>query len=71
MKVALPLDRMTAADKLETMEVLWDDLCKNSNEFASPSWHGDILAERDKNLLECKEPIHDWEKAKERIRRSV
>ena len=29
MPTALPLDRMTTAEKLQTMEELWDDLCRN------------------------------------------
>jgi hypothetical protein len=70
MNVVLPLDRMTTAEKLQTMEALWEDLSKKGDEFISPSWHGVILSERDKSLAEGKDSIHDWNNAKERISRT-
>jgi hypothetical protein len=71
MGISLPLDSMTTVEKLQTMEALWEDLCKKSDEFVSPSWHGEILSERDKKLKEGKELIHGWDEAKERIRGSI
>ena len=71
MTISLPLDRMTTIEKLQTMEALWEDLSKKNDEFISPSWHGEILSKRDKNLSEGKDLIHDWDEAKERIRRSI
>ena len=68
MNISLPLNRMTTIEKLQTMEAIWEDLSKKSDEFASPSWHGEILAKRDKNLSAGKDPIHDWNAAKNRIR---
>jgi hypothetical protein len=70
MNVVLPLDRMTTIEKLQVMEALWEDLSKKSDEFVSPAWHGKILSERDKSLSESKDSIHDWNDAKERIRRT-
>jgi hypothetical protein len=71
MTISLPLDRMTTVEKLQTMEALWEDLSKKSDEFISPSWHGEILSKRDKNLSEGKDLIQDWDEAKELIRRSI
>jgi len=71
MNISLPLDRMTTVEKLQTMEALWEDLCKKSDEFVSPSWHGEILSKRDNNLHEGKDSIHDWDQAKERIRKTI
>lgn len=71
MNLALPLEKMTVTDKLRTMESIWDNLCKNSEELASPSWHNDVLIERDKRLAQGKEKVYDWGKAKERIRKSI
>ena len=33
MSAALPLDRMTVAEKLETLEALWDDLCRHETQI--------------------------------------
>ena len=71
MTISLPLDHMTIAEKLQTMEALWEDLSNKSDEFISPSRHGEILSQRDKNLSEGKDFIHDWDEAKERIRRAI
>jgi hypothetical protein len=62
---------MTTAEKLQTMEALWEDLCKKNDEFVSPSWHGEILSKWDKNLSEGKDSILDWHQAKERIQNAI
>ena len=45
MSIALPLDQMTIAEKLEVMESLWVDLSQRPAELPSPDWHQDVLAE--------------------------
>lgn len=37
---------MLTAERLEEMEQLWAALCRSDDEVPSPSWHGDILADR-------------------------
>jgi hypothetical protein len=69
--VVLPLDRMTVAEKLGTMEVLWDDLCRRSDGPVSPRWQRELLAEREHHLRACKEAVHDWGAAKVKIRKTV
>jgi Putative addiction module component len=62
MNAALPLEKMTVAEKLQAMEELWADLSRDEN-FESPAWHGETLKERagQKNFV-------DWETAKEQLR---
>ena len=67
----LQLDQMTTKDKIRAMESLWDDLCKNADMVASPSWHKDILSQREKSVSKGKEKINDWNKEKDRIRKSL
>ena len=67
----LRLDQMTTKDKIRAMESLWDDLCKNADMVASPSWHKDILSQREKSVSKGKEKINDWNKEKDRIRKSL
>ncbi len=71
MGVALQLDKMSLADKLQTMETLWDDLCHHVHDIAVPEWHHEVLAVREADLLEGKDRFSDWEAAKETIRESV
>jgi len=71
MSSTLPLDKMSISDKISTMELLWDDICRNVPEFTSPLWHGDILKKREKSLKQGKDEFEDWEKAKKDIWNAV
>jgi hypothetical protein len=62
MNAALPLDKMTVAEKLQAMEELWADLSRDEH-FASPAWHEDVLQER-----AGQNDLMDWETAKAQLR---
>ncbi len=67
MGITLPLEEMTTEDKIRVMETIWDDLCKKDENIVSPSWHKDILDEREKAIENGKEEFVDWSKAKKQI----
>lgn len=67
MALPIPLEHMTLEEKLQTMETLWDDLCQRNSDIASPSWHQDVLNERETALQNGNEKIIDWETAKTKI----
>ena len=67
----LNLKEMTTGEKLQAMELLWDDICRNVPDFSSPAWHGDILKERDTIVKEGGGKFLDWQQAKEDIRKSI
>ena len=67
----IQLSELTLTQKLNLMESLWEDLSKDNKNIQSPSWHGDILDEREKALKAGKISANDWEEAKERIRKSI
>lgn len=71
MSVAIKLDQMTIADKISTMEYLWDDLCRHAGESLSPAWHGDLLVQRDDAVTVGEAKFLDWEQAKNKIRESL
>jgi hypothetical protein len=48
----LEISQMTQAEKLQTMEALWDSLIHETPEIQSPEWHQDILAVRKKSIEE-------------------
>ena len=39
MSIDIPLEKMTLADKLEAMELLWADISKQPTDLPSPEWH--------------------------------
>jgi hypothetical protein len=67
----LDLNQMSLEEKLETMEALWDDLCRQEEQLASPGWHGDILEKRAASLDRGEEMPEDWETAKEAIKKDL
>ncbi|MEI6825845.1 MAG: addiction module protein [Desulfuromonadales bacterium] len=71
MAFSLPLAQMSTADKLQTMETLWDDLCHKVEDICIPEWHYEVLAAREEDIKTGKECFTDWEIAKETIRESL
>ncbi len=47
MNTAIKLEKMTTAEKIRTMEDLWDDLCRHAEDLPSPAWRLDLLEKRD------------------------
>jgi len=50
MLATLPLEKMSMAEKISTMEVLWDNICRDSDNYPSPEWHGEILKKREQMI---------------------
>jgi len=71
MSITLPLDEMTIAEKLQVMEVLWEDLTRHSEALESPEWHREILEERERRIESGEARFTSWEEAKAEIRKRV
>lgn len=68
MQFALPLKDMTTADKLRVMEELWADLSHDESKEPSPSWHEEVLKEREAKINSGEENFLDWETTKTELR---
>ncbi|MGQ0657933.1 MAG: addiction module protein [Chromatiales bacterium] len=71
MTVTIPLEKMSVAEKIQMMESIWDDLCQHADSIVSPSWHQDVLAQREESLSSGADKFEDWDKAKADIQRQV
>jgi hypothetical protein len=40
------IEKMSVAERLQAIEQLWDALCRNTGDMASPDWHRGVLADR-------------------------
>jgi hypothetical protein len=69
--MTINLKEMTTEEKLQAMELLWDDLCRKIPESLSPQWHADVLKEREERIKEGQEGFRDWDEAKARLRESL
>ena len=68
MATTVDLEAMTTADKLRLMENLWQDLSARNNDIASPDWHGDVLAGRERLTASGEEKFIPWDTAKKQLR---
>ena len=69
MVTTLQIEKMSRAEKLQTMEALWADLSKTDTEVDSPAWHNDVLKETEARVTSGQERIADWETAKRELRK--
>lgn len=69
--IDLPLERMTLADKLEVMEILWADISKRPSDLPSPDWHKEVLDERRRLVAEGKLQFLDWDTAISDLRKEL
>lgn len=69
--INLPLSKMTLSQKMDAMEHIWKSLTVSDSGFESPSWHLDVLKDRESLAIAGKSKFSDWGKAKERIRKQV
>jgi hypothetical protein len=67
MTYPIPLDKMTPEEIIQVMESTWDDLCARADTIPSPSWHEDMLADRETAMSGGDEAFEDWETAKAKI----
>jgi Putative addiction module component len=67
----LTLGKMSIEEKLQTMELLLDDLCNQTGAIVSPPWHEDVLAERSATLENGDDVFEDWDSAKKRIQNKI
>jgi len=71
MEFVLPLNKMTAEDKLAAMERLWEDLCRSPESVQSPPWHEDVQSARENRIREGKATFSILDEAKDRIRKAT
>lgn len=70
MTITIQLEHLSIEDKIRAMEYLWDDLCRRA-EVSSPTWHNEILLERERGVLAGNAKFIDWNIVKEEIRDSL
>ena len=67
MSVPIDIDQMTLAEKFQTMETLWDDLCRREADVPVRSWQKSILDERERLIAQGKAHFSNWEAARKRL----
>lgn len=57
MKISLPLEKMSIEEKIQTMETIWDNLCRKADSILSPSWHEEVFNEREERIKKGKKNL--------------
>ncbi|MEE4357431.1 MAG: addiction module protein [Desulfococcaceae bacterium] len=70
MELLQSIQKLPKNEKLLIMEYLWENLSEDNNEFESPEWHRNALAETEKRLENGEENIIDWTEAKRQLRKT-
>lgn len=71
MHVNIPLDKMSATDKLQAIEDIWADLSMVSEDVPSPAWHADVLRAREERISEGRSLFLDIAQAKAAVREAA
>jgi hypothetical protein len=69
MATTFDIEKMSRAEKLQTMEALWTALSRTETEVESPAWHNAVLKETETRVTAGQERIADWETAKRELRK--
>jgi Putative addiction module component len=69
MSLKIPLNTMSVGEKVQLLELVWDNLCRQSGDVRSPEWHAVILKERQKQIENGTMAVSSWAEAKERLQR--
>jgi putative addiction module component (TIGR02574 family) len=67
MPATLDLKQMSRPEKVRLMEEIWQDLSADEQEVESPSWHGEIIAERIAKVEEGKATFLTLEEMQARL----
>ena len=62
-----PIEKMSVAEKLRTMEALWEDLSRTPEQVPAPEWHGEILEDRAAQIEQGQAQFTPWSSARERL----
>ena len=71
MHLAMPLQQMTATDKLQAIEEIWADLVHESENMPSPAWHADVLCARERRIADGTSRFLDIADAKQAVREQL
>lgn len=67
----LSIENLTRTEKLRMMEVIWDDLSRDSEALSSPEWHAHALKDAERALAENLTHFVSWDAAKKMLRDST
>lgn len=71
MPFSIPLEQMSVEDKLQAIEEIWADLVATPEDIPSPSWHANVLRDRERRISEGTSHFLDIAEAKKAVREQL
>jgi hypothetical protein len=69
MQQSFDLDHMQTAEKFQMLEQIWDNLSHDANDKGfTPSWHLDVLSDRESKVEMNELSFHDISDVKKRLK---
>ena len=65
---AKQIEKMSTSERLQAMEQLWEALCRERPEIASPDWHGHVLKDRKERVERDESKFLTLEQLRSRLR---
>jgi len=62
------IEKMSTSERLSAMEQLWDALCHEGKEPDSPSWHQDVLAQRQERMNSADAKFYTLDQIRDQFR---
>ena len=63
----IPIDKMTVAEKLEAISLIWDSLGDTPDQIPVPDWQRSELERRSNRLDSGESTVSDWNDAEKRF----
>lgn len=70
-QIVLPLEKMTIAEKLEAMDLIWADLHQRADELPVPDWHLAELKKSEMALANGEDEFMDFDQAMADVRQAI
>ena len=64
----LHVEKMTINEKLQAIDLLWDDCFRHDESVPSPAWHEKYIQAVESSLELGEDHFVDWQEAKKSIR---
>ena len=61
------INNLTAAEKVQAMELLWDAMSAADADYESPQWHAEVLKERERRVASGETSFMTIEESKLRL----
>ncbi len=61
------IEKMSNQERIKTMELIWEIMCRSEESIASPAWHGEVLENRRKRIESGEAKFYSLDEVRKRF----